>query len=287
MPSKACETLLHPAVSHILRLVWLPGQYHNTHPKHDFEGIRSCNPTNRHTRKIITRTDIDACDDRGQPHFSFKAPQFGSLKDALPKKNDLKKNKTAARGKNPNDLRRYTYNTRIISQKHSIFRLLNFRRFWVKEPRRSETIFAQKKTYENHHAKNIFFFLNFRRFWIKEPRHAETIFSDEKCYPLYPKIIIQAGQARFAPKIASPAVGRQLRSIRTGACGQITARGGGPSANERRQLTRPRGGIRANAERRASFYEKVSARNLPPKPPRSSCACSSPRFRRKEIRNRL
>ena len=29
MPSKACETLLYPAVSHILHLVRLPGEYHN------------------------------------------------------------------------------------------------------------------------------------------------------------------------------------------------------------------------------------------------------------------
>ena len=29
MPSKACETLLYPAVSHILRLIMLPGEYHN------------------------------------------------------------------------------------------------------------------------------------------------------------------------------------------------------------------------------------------------------------------
>ena len=28
MPSKACETLLYPAVSHILRLVRFPGEYH-------------------------------------------------------------------------------------------------------------------------------------------------------------------------------------------------------------------------------------------------------------------
>ena len=32
MPSKACETLLYPAVSHILRLVILPREYHNTSP---------------------------------------------------------------------------------------------------------------------------------------------------------------------------------------------------------------------------------------------------------------
>ena len=33
MPSKACETLLYPAVSHIFRLlVRLPGEYHNTSP---------------------------------------------------------------------------------------------------------------------------------------------------------------------------------------------------------------------------------------------------------------
>ena len=30
--SKACETLLYPAVSHIVRLVRLPGEYHNTSP---------------------------------------------------------------------------------------------------------------------------------------------------------------------------------------------------------------------------------------------------------------
>ena len=29
MPSKACETLLYPAVSHILRRVRLPGEYHD------------------------------------------------------------------------------------------------------------------------------------------------------------------------------------------------------------------------------------------------------------------
>ena len=31
-PSKACETLLYPAISHIIRLVRLPGKYHNTSP---------------------------------------------------------------------------------------------------------------------------------------------------------------------------------------------------------------------------------------------------------------
>ena len=32
MPPKACETLLYPVVSHILRIVGLPGEYHNTAP---------------------------------------------------------------------------------------------------------------------------------------------------------------------------------------------------------------------------------------------------------------
>ena len=77
MPSKACETLIYPAVSHTLRLVRLRG---NT----------------------VTLA-YDACFDRGAPLFFLILPLDSGAED-LSQKTDLEKKEKSYRMKNPTAL---------------------------------------------------------------------------------------------------------------------------------------------------------------------------------------